>query len=281
MKRTIHTNQIKIAIEELIRNASFITPPEIKNIFADMKQRETHPLASETLNILIENIDIAEKENIPLCQDCGSVIVFLEIGQELEIAGDYLYDAVNAAVADAYNKFYLRKSIVADPLRRINTGTNTPAFIHTDIVPGDRLNINIVLKGGGSENMSALKMFRPTDSVEKIIDFIEETVITAGPNPCPPLFLGVGIGGTADAAMLNAKKALLKNPSEHHPDPFYRDLEITILDRINKTGVGPMGFGGTNSAAGVYIKTAATHIASLPVALNLNCHSLRKGGTVL
>ncbi len=281
MKRTIHTDQIKIAIEELIRTASFITPPEVKNIFADMKERETLPLAAETLNILIENIDIAEKETIPLCQDCGSVIIFLEIGQELEIAGDYLYDAVNAAVADAYKKLYLRKSIVADPLRRVNTGTNTPAFIHADIVPGDGLTIDVMLKGGGSENMSALKMFRPTDSVEKIIDFIEETVIAAGPNPCPPLFLGVGIGGTADAAMLNAKKALLKNPSEHHPDPYYIDLELKILDRLNKTGVGPMGFGGTNSAAGVYIKEAPTHIASLPVALNLNCHSFRKGRITL
>jgi len=281
MKRIIHTDKIKIAIEELIRTASFITPPEIKSIFADMKKRETIPLASETLNILIENIDIAEKETIPLCQDCGSVIVFLEIGQELQIKGDYLYDAVNTAVAETYSKFYLRKSIVADPLRRVNTGTNTPASIHSDIVPGDGLTIDIILKGGGSENMSALKMFRPTDSVEKIIDFIEETVIAAGPNPCPPLFLGVGIGGTADAAMLNAKKVLLKSPLEHHPDPYYMDLELKILDRLNKTGVGPMGFGGTNSAAGVYIKDAPTHIASLPVALNLNCHSFRKGRIVL
>lgn len=281
MKRTIHTDQIKTAIEEIIRSASFITSPEIKNKFSLMKERETLPLAYETLNILIENIDIAEKENIPLCQDCGSVIVFLKIGQKLEITGDYLYDAVNSAAADAYKKFYLRKSIVADPLRRVNTGSNTPAFIHTDIVPGDGLVIDVMLKGGGSENMSALKMFRPTDSVEKIIDYIEDTVIAAGPNPCPPLFLGIGIGGTADAAMLNAKKALLRNPSEHHPDPYYRDLEIKILDRVNKTGVGPMGFGGTNSAAGVYIMESPTHIASLPVALNLNCHSFRKGRIVL
>ncbi len=281
MKRTIHTDEIKKAIEELIFNANFITPPEIKNIFSDMKKRETLPLASETLNILTENIEIAERDNIPLCQDCGSVIVFLEIGQDLEIAGEYLYDGVNSAVSEAYSKYYLRKSIVSDPLRRKNTGTNTPAFIHTDIVPGNSLTIDVMLKGGGSENMSALRMFRPTDSVEKIIDFIEETVIAAGPNPCPPLFLGVGIGGTADTAMLNAKKALLKNPSEHNPDPFYRDLEIRILERVNSSGVGPMGFGGSNSAAGVYIKEAPSHIASLPVALNLNCHSFRKGRAIL
>lgn len=281
MKRTIHTDQIKTAIEELIRKANFITPPEIKNIFKEMKKGETLPLASETLDILAENIDIAEKENIPLCQDTGSVIVFLEIGQDIEITGEYIYDAVNSATAESYSKFYLRKSIVADPLRRLNTGTNTPAFIHTDIVPGDRLTIDIMLKGGGSENMSALKMFRPTDSVEKIIDFIEETVIAAGPNPCPPLFLGVGIGGTADAAMLNAKKALLRSPSDHHTDSYYQNLETAILERLNKTGVGPMGFGGTNTAARVCIKTAPTHIASLPVALNLNCHSLRVGRTEL
>jgi fumarate hydratase subunit alpha len=281
MKRIIHTDQIKTAIEELIRSASFITPPEVKNIFTKMKEIETLPLAAETLTILIENINIAEKESIPLCQDCGSVIIFLEIGQELEITGDYLYDAVNSAVADSYKNFYLRKSIVADPLRRVNTGTNTPSFIHADIVPGNGLTIDVMLKGGGSENMSALKMFRPTDPVEKIINFIEETVIAAGPNPCPPLFLGVGIGGTADTAMLNAKKAILRNPSEHHSDPYYRDLEIKIMNRLNKTGVGPMGFGGASTTAGVYIKTAPTHIASLPVALNLNCHSLRKGGISL
>jgi len=281
MKRTIHTDEIKKALEELIFSANFIAPPEIRNIFSEMKSRETLPLAVETLNILAENIDIACKETIPLCQDCGSVIVFLEIGQELEITGEYLYDAVNSAVSESYNKYYLRKSIVADPLRRKNTGTNTPAFIHTDIVPGSSLKIDVMLKGGGSENMSSLKMFRPTDSVEKIIDFVEQTVISAGPNPCPPLFLGIGIGGTADTAMLNAKKALLRNPSEHNPDPFYRDLESRILERVNNTGVGPMGFGGVNSAAGVYIKEAPTHIASLPVALNLNCHSFRKGGKIL
>ena len=281
MKRTIHTEIIKKVIEELLYNANFIAPAEIKNIFSEMKRNETHPLASETLSILIENIDIAQKDNIPLCQDTGSVIIFLEIGQELEITGDYLYDAVNSAVAESYKKFYLRKSIVEDPLRRKNTGTNTPAFIHTDIVPGSGLTIDVMLKGGGSENMSALRMFKPTDSVEKIISFIEETVIAAGPNPCPPLFLGIGIGGTADTAMLNAKKALLKDPSEHNPDPYYRDLELKILERVNNTGVGPMGFGGRNSAAGVYIKEAPTHIASLPVALNLNCHSFRKGRRVL
>jgi fumarate hydratase subunit alpha len=281
MKRSIHTDIIKNEIIKLIRSASFVAPPEIKSAFSKMKAEETSHLASETLQILIENTEIAEREEIPLCQDCGSTIVFLEIGQELTVEGDLLYDAVNDAVAEAYKKFYLRKSIVADPLRRINTGTNTPAFIHTDIVPGNGLKIDILLKGGGSENMSMLRMFRPTDPVELIIDFIEESVINAGPNPCPPLFLGVGIGGTADAAMLNSKKALLRPTGEKHSDPFYAGLEEKILKRINSTDVGPMGFGGRATAAGVYILTAPTHIASLPVALNMNCHSFRKGGVSL
>jgi len=281
MKRTIHTDEIKKAVEDLIYKANFIAPPEIRNIFTEMKDRETLPLASETLKILTENMDIAAEHEIPLCQDCGSVIIFLETGQELEITGDYIYDAINSSVAESYKKFYLRKSIVSDPLRRKNTGTNTPAFIHTDIVPGNSLTINLMLKGGGSENMSSLKMFRPTDSTDIIIDYIIETVIAAGPNPCPPVFLGIGIGGTADIALLNAKKALLGDPLDHNPDSFYRDLELTILEKLNSTGVGPMGFGGRSTAAGVYIKAAPAHIASLPVALNLNCHSFRKGRITL
>ncbi len=281
MKRTIHTDIIKSELEKLIFSANFITPPEIKSAFGRMKLEETNPLASETISILIENTEIAEREKIPLCQDCGSVIVFLEIGQDLSIEGDYICDAVNDAVAESYKKFFLRKSIVADPLRRKNTGTNTPAFIHTDIIPGDGFRMDILLKGGGSENMSALRMFRPTDSVELIIDFIEESVIKAGPNPCPPIFLGVGIGGTADVAMLNSKKALLRPAGDKHSDPFYAELEEKILARINSSGVGPMGFGGRNTAAGIYILEAPTHIASLPVALNLNCHSFRKGSVKL
>ncbi|MCL1864496.1 MAG: fumarate hydratase [Spirochaetes bacterium] len=281
MKKTIHTDEIKKSIAEIIENINFTAPDEIKKLFQDMKSRESGSAARETLQILTENIEIAEKDSIPLCQDCGSVIIFLSIGQDVEITGEYLYDAVNHSVSDAYNRLYLRKSIAADPLRRKNTGTNTPAFIHADIVSGNSLIIDIMLKGGGSENMSAVKMFLPTDSEDKITDFIEEAVISAGPNPCPPIFLGIGIGGTADVAMLNSKKALLRYPLEHNPDPFYRDLEIKIFNRINKTGIGPMGFGGDNTAAGVYIKEAPAHIASLPVALNLNCHSLRKGRIIL
>ncbi len=281
MKRTIHTDEIKDAVEKLIFDANFITTPVIKKIFSDMRKSETRDLAKDTLQVLIENAEIAEKETMPLCQDCGSVVIFIEIGQDVFIDGEYLYDAVNSAVADAYNKFYLRKSIVSDPLRRTNTGTNTPAFIHTEIVPGDSFKISILLKGGGSENMSSIRMFRPTDPVDAIIDYIEQSVIAAGPNPCPPLFLGIGIGGTADVAVLNAKKALLREPDSRNVDPFYSELELKILERLNSTGVGPLGFGGRSTAAGVYIMSAPTHIASLPVALNLNCHSFRKGERIL
>ncbi len=246
-----------------------------------MRDAETEELAGMTLDIIIENAGIAKREKLPLCQDCGTVIVFLEIGQDVSIEGKPLYEAVNEGVETAYREHYLRKSIVGDPLRRANTGTNTPCAIHADIVPGDRITITVYLKGGGSENMTRLKMFNPTASVEEIIGFISSSVIEAGPNPCPPLFLGVGIGGTADTALVNAKKAVLRDPRNYHPDPFYADIEHRIEERLAAAGIGPLGFGGKSTAVKVFIKPAPTHIATLPVALNLNCHSLRYGTEVL
>lgn len=278
MSRTIHTDTIKEKLVDLIRETGFVAPPYLKECFLRMRDNETSDLARETMNILIENTEIAASEKIPLCQDTGVAVIFLEIGQSVRIDGDYLYDAIDTAVAQAYAKFYLRKSIVSDPLERKNTGTNTPSFIHVDIVPGDTFRMDLMLKGGGSENMSALRMFRPTDPVDMIIDYIEETVVKAGPNPCPPIFLGVGIGGTADTAMTNSKKALLRPAGSLHSNPFYSDLEKQIYERLNSTGVGPMGFGGRSTVGAVCIKEAPAHIASLPVALNLNCHSLRIAG---
>ncbi len=278
MTRTIHTDIIKNKLIELIRGTSFIAPPYLKDCFLRMRENETTDPARETMNILIENTEIAAAEQIPLCQDTGMAVIFIELGQSVHIEGEYLYDAVDSAVAEAYTKFYLRKSIVSDPLERKNTGTNTPSFIHVDIVPGDKFRIDLMLKGGGSENMSALRMFRPTDSLDMIIDYIEETVVKAGPNPCPPVFLGVGIGGTADTAMTNSKKALLRPAGTWHANPFYSGLEKKIYERLNSTGVGPMGFGGKSTVGAVCIKEAPAHIASLPVALNLNCHSLRIAG---
>lgn len=278
MTRSIHTDSIKAGLTELIRETNFIAPGHIREIFKRIRDDETPGPGRETMNILLENMDIAATENIPLCQDTGMVVIFIEAGQSLVIEGEYLYDAINSAVAAAYDKFFLRKSIVSDPLERKNTGTNTPSFIHVDIVPGDGFSMYLMIKGGGSENMSSFRMFRPTDPVEMIIDYIEDTVVKAGPNPCPPVFLGIGIGGTADTAMTNAKKALLRPAGEPHHLPYYSALEQRILERLNSTGVGPMGFGGKNTVAAVNILEAPTHIASLPVALNLNCHSLRIAG---
>ena len=274
--RVIPAFRIANEVVDLIYKASFNLPYSVENRIHDMLESEDTELARTTLGLLRENNVIAGAEGLPLCQDCGMVIVFIEMGQAVLVDGS-LTEAVNSGVAEAYRKFSLRKSIVADPLKRNNTGTNAPAIIHTDLVDGEGFSITVYLKGGGSENMSALRMFRPTDSVEAIIGYVEETVVKAGPNPCPPLFLGVGIGGSADTAMLNAKKAVLREAGTRHPDPFYADLEERIRERLNATGVGPLGFGGRSTAAWVYVREAPTHIAMLPVALNLNCHSLRYG----
>jgi len=275
VKKELHTDRIREKVISLIREASFELPVQVRDCFRRMRDAETSPVARVTLDVILENADIAASREIALCQDCGAVVVFLELGQDVCLEGPALEDAVNSGVEEAYRKYNLRKSIVGDPLRRTNTGTNTPSFIHTDIVAGDRVRISLYLKGGGSENMSSLRMFRPTDPDNAIIDYIEETVIEAGPNPCPPLFVGVGIGGPADVAMINAKRAVLRGAGTEHPDPYYRDLEKRILERLNATGVGPLGFGGGATAGGVFIKTAPAHIATLPVALNLNCHSFR------
>lgn len=275
--RKVNTLHIKDKIIELIHDSSFIIKKEVLESFKTLKASETSERGAAVLDILIENAAIAKSDNLPLCQDCGSALIFIEIGQEVLLEGELLTDAVNEGVAEAYEKYHLRKSITADPLRRGNTGTNTPAFIHTEIIKGDVVKITVFLKGGGSENMSSLNLFRPTDSVETIIKYIENTVKAAGPNPCPPLFLGIGIGGTPDIALLNSKLAPLKG--HKNPDPYYSDLEDEIRNRLNRTGVGPLGLGGDSTCAAVYIKEAPSHIATLPVALSLNCHSFRYGRT--
>jgi fumarate hydratase subunit alpha len=274
-KRSIHTDDIRRTVIDLIGKVSFAMPGGVVDLYQTMSGRETSPLARETLDIICRNAAIAGAERLPLCQDCGMVIIFIEMGQDVAIEGDDINAVINGAVKEAYASLYLRKSIVGDPLSRKNTGTNTPAFIHTDIVPGSSFTLTVYLKGGGSENMTALKMFRPTTPVEEIIAYIAGHVAASGPNPCPPLFLGIGLGGTADTALLNSKKAVLRGPGSVHPDPWYAGLEARILEAVNETGVGPLGFGGASTAAGVFIREAPTHIATLPVALNLNCHSLR------
>lgn len=279
--KEIQSDEIVAAVRELIRRASFELSLDVEESFDAMISAEDSPSGIMTLEVLRENAMIARQEQVPLCQDCGMAIFFIELGQEAVITGGLLEEIINDAVAGAYRDFYLRKSIVSDPLRRINTGTNTPAFIHTDIVAGSNIKISLLLKGGGSENMTSLRMFRPTDSVDSIIDYVEAMVRDAGPNPCPPLFLGIGIGGSADVALVNAKKAFLRGVGALHPDPFYAELEIRIRERCNETGIGPLGFGGRSTVAGVYIKEAPTHIATLPVALNLGCHSMRYRQVIL
>ena len=278
-KTIINTALVKQSIIDIIKECSFVFSEKVKADFDRMLKTESDTGAVETLKLLVLNAELAEKNKIPLCQDCGTVIVFLKIGQDVCLEGMFLEDAINSGVEQAYKDFYLRKSIVSDPLRRLNSGTNTPSVIHTDIVKGNSIEVTVYLKGGGSENMTVLKMFRPTASIEEIINFVEESVVNSGPNACPPLHLGIGIGGTADEAVLNSKKAVLREGVSD--DNYYAELEATITERLNKTNIGPLGFGGNNTVAGVYIKQAATHIASLPVAVNMGCHSMRYGKRVI
>ncbi len=231
-KRAVSVELIGRSVDRLVDRASFEMPAGVEELYASMRDGERSDTARHALGVLVENAAIARADRLPLCQDCGVAIVFCDIGQDVSLEGGSLRDAVDGGVRGAYERLHLRKSVVGDPLVRNNTGTNTPCFLHAEIVPGDRVGITVYLKGGGSENMSFLKMFRPTASVEEIIDHIASCVIEAGPNPCPPLFLGVGIGGTADVALVNAKRAVLRGVGSRHADPVYADLERRILERV-------------------------------------------------
>lgn len=233
------------------------------------------------LDQIVENFEIAGREQVPICQDTGMACVFLEIGQDVHIVGGNLAEAVDEGVRRGYEKGYLRKSVVRDPLRRENTGDNTPAMLYTEIVAGEQLKITVVPKGFGSENMSAVRMFKPSHGLEGIKEFILETVETAGPNPCPPMVVGVGIGGTFDKAALLAKKALIRPVDSSHPDPFYKELEEEMLEKINQLGIGPQGFGGRTTAIGLNIETMPTHIAGMPCAINISCHVTRHRSEVI
>ena len=256
-----------------------------KDVIAALKQAqqtEESPLGREVLGQLLENARIAKQEHLPLCQDCGTAVVFLEIGQETHVIGGDLYDAVEEGVRQGYTQGYLRKSIVRQPFSaRINTRDNTPPVIHTEIVPGNQLKITVLPKGGGAENMSRLAMLKPNDGREGIIDLVVKTVDEAGGNPCPPLIIGVGIGATAEKAMLLAKKALLRPVAKPNPDPEVAELEQEILARTNALGIGPLGFGGRTTALAVQAEVMPTHIGSLPVAVNLQCYNARHKEAVL
>lgn len=279
--REIDVKIIENKIAELCIEANHFLGDDVKSCIKRMASEEDWPVAADVLKSIEENICIAEEGVFPLCQDTGMACVFLEIGQDVHLTGGLLEDAVNEGVRKGYTEGYLRKSVVEDPLRRINTGDNTPAYIHTEIVGGDKIKITVAPKGFGSENMSRIKMLPPSAGEKGVKDFIVETVELSGANPCPPIVVGVGIGGTFDKAALMAKKALLAPIDSVNEDPYYAQMEEEVLDRINQLGIGPQGFGGRTTALAVNVIAAPTHIAGLPVAVNINCHVSRHKEAVI
>jgi fumarate hydratase subunit alpha len=280
--RDIDCRLITETVSSLFKEACFNLPPDVLSALEHARENEISPAARGVLETIIENATIASTDGVPLCQDTGVAVVFLEIGQDVHITGGNLYSAVQDGVRRAYGEGYLRKSLVESPFSsRINTGDNTPAIIHTDIVPGDELTITVMPKGGGAENMSRLAMLLPADGRNGVIDFVVRIVDESGGNPCPPLIIGVGIGGTAEYSLLLAKKALLRTIGDPSPDSENAELEKEILEKVNHLGIGPMGFGGLTTALAVHVETHPAHIASLPVAVNLQCHSARQKKAVL
>lgn len=279
--REINVAQITDAIERLCIDANLHLPDDVRCAIHSCRKCEDWEIAQGVLDKIIDNFEIADREDVPICQDTGMACVFLEIGQDVHIVGGDLTAAVDEGVRRGYTKGYLRKSVVADPVRRGNTGDNTPAMLYTEIVPGENIKITVGPKGFGSENMSMIRMFKPSAGLQGIKDFILEVVETAGPNPCPPMVVGVGIGGTFDKCALLAKKALMRPIDSSNPDPFYAELEREMLDKINALGIGPQGFGGRTTAIGLNVETLPTHIAGMPCAVNINCHVTRHKTEVL
>ena len=272
--REICADVITQTVKRLCIDANCHLSGDMKTCIEDFYAREDWPQAKEILERIIENYQIADAKNQPVCQDTGVACVFLKIGQDVHIQGD-LTDAVNEGVRQGYAEGYLRKSVVRDPLDRVNTGDNTPAMLYTELAPGENIEVTVAPKGFGSENMSAIAMLRPSDGVEGVKKFVLSVVEQAGPNPCPPVVVGVGIGGTFDKAAYLAKKALLRPVDIRNDRPFYAELEAELLDKINALGIGPQGFGGMTTALAVNIEQYPTHIAGLPVAVNINCHVTR------
>jgi fumarase alpha subunit (EC 4.2.1.2) len=279
--REIAASRISAVLAELIVKISTELGEDILTALHKAYEAEESPAGRDILQSLLENARIAKEKKIPLCQDTGTAIVFAEVGQEVHVTGNFT-DAINLGVRQGYEQAYLRKSIVSHPFsKRINTNDNTPAVIHTEIVPGDRLKISFMAKGSGAENMSRLFMLKPGVGREGVIEAVLETVEKAGGSPCPPIIIGLGVGATAEKAMFMAKKALLRPLGITHTDPEVAALETEVLKQVNKLGIGPLGLGGRVTALGVMAETAPTHIASLPVAVNLQCHSARHGEAVL
>lgn len=275
MVRDIDVSLIKEAVKRLCISANKVLPNSLEREICKSCSAETDCLAKSIMNDIKENISAAKELDIPVCQDTGMAVIFLEVGQDVHFIGGDLYAAVNDGVALGYTEGLLRKSVVADPLNRVNTNDNTPAVIHTKIVSGDKVKVTVAPKGFGSENMSAIKMLTPAESRDGVVDFVLETVKNAGGNPCPPMVIGVGIGGDFEQVALLSKKALCRDLGTVNANPYYAELEKELLEKVNELGIGPQGFGGKTTALGLNIEYAPTHIAGLPVAVNIGCHVTR------
>ncbi len=280
--RDIDCKQITETVSNLFQEACLYLPKDVLTALKRAQEKEESPVAKDVLDKMIENTEISAKEKIPLCQDTGAAVVLLELGQEVHITGGYLETAINEGVRQGYEKGYLRKSMVRQPFSaRVNTKDNTPAIIHTDIVPGDKLKISVIPKGGGSENCSRLTVMPPAKGRQGIIDFVVNIVNDSGSNPCPPIVIGIGIGGTTDKAMTLAKRALFRKLGEPNPDPEVAELEKEILKHVNNLGIGPMGYGGRTTALAVHVEVFPAHIASMPVAVNIQCWCARHKEAIL
>lgn len=279
--REINVSEVTKAVKKLCIDANYYLSADVKNKIEEAAKNETWDMAKGILDKILTNVQISKNEDMPICQDTGMACVFVEIGQDVHLVGGNIEDAINEGVRQGYEEGYLRKSVVKDPLDRVNTKDNTPAVIYYDIVSGDKLKITVAPKGFGSENMSQLKMLKPADGLDGVKEFVLKVVKEAGPNPCPPIVVGVGIGGTFDRAANLAKKALIRPLSERNSNQFYADLENELLEKVNSIGIGPQGFGGKTTALAVNIETYPTHIAGLPVAVNINCHVTRHSEVIL
>lgn len=279
--RELNVNEITAAVKKLCINANMKLPDDMCDCIRQGASLEKSPVGRGVFDDLIANLDAAENERLPICQDTGMAVVFIELGQDVHLVGGDLRDAVNKGVSEGYTEGLLRKSVVSDPLERVNTDDNTPAVLHLSIVPGDKVKIVCAPKGFGSENMSQLKMMTPAVTKDEIVDWVVSVCAQAGSNPCPPIVIGVGIGGDFEQCAFLAKKALCRAVSKRNPNPLYAELEAQMLERINKLGIGPQGFGGTQTCLAVNIEQAPTHIAGLPVSVNIGCHVTRHAETVL
>ena len=279
--RVINTETLVPVVEQLCKKACYELNDNVMNAFREALKTEESPIGKESLEILIENGEFAKENQLPCCHDTGAAVVVLEIGQEVAWEGAPLIEQLNEGVRSGYETGYLRKSIVADPLNRENTNDNTPAVIHTEIVPGDRVKITVMPKGGGSENMGAFKVLLPGEGVKGVKQFLMETVARVGGNPCPPYIIGIGIGGTMDQCAWMAKKSLLRPIGQRHENPFYANLELDFLEAVNKTGIGPIGMGGRTTALDVHIEYHGVHITALPVAINFQCNAARQASAII